>query len=1114
MFLYILFGVVVAGSLVCWIFNKLTENESKKHNELIKKTHDIDNKIKSLNNTFQRNIQNLKRKFINELSEELLLSIREYRKEKESIEKDLLKLKDSINEILKRKDTSPYLYKAIKRELVYLEDAINKLYAYYRYLAWFEGKVKICVNKKDIEGLLQLDVPQPLLPSDWIYVGKLILLDNKEEINMVNKYRQKIALSSVPKKGSDGYDDEIEKEAFEKYETDIPLLIVKESKNIYADSNDISYGNAPVKFWGSVLKGELYYNHIIRNIPFIINAFDEKLGREENSYYYKNAIKVTMKSCDKKFPLKRYHDTDEIYVYPVEYDLTLKKIRVTERIPQEENISDLPIYIAYNDDINTDELENAFLESNYKIYVSNYDNLKGNIIFKAGQLLLKCLVGELYLFLEEVYPDKNSSNILIELPFSFDIVPIQSIKDNANLLYSAKDSIIKMIEFINREFTYFFSMSKDARDDYEFFEKWLSIIEYQIKKEEINYKDLTYKEITFIENEYLIVNLANSYENKNQLSDIDQRLNPKSNQKKLFHNIDIKVAFELRFTKEDRFLLHPIGVLYDYDIDRENIIIKIKLDSYLPENTEFAGTKKIFLGLYQYPAALIRQKKALINFQRGEMVNQELKRMLITPELISKSVDIYEEEAFDKNIVWQNTMLTNNQKEVIKKSFLEKNFFIIQGPPGTGKTTIIKEIIYQFLKNNPNKKCLIVSQQNTAVDNALSRIYRDNKEEWFDKKTISMVRVAVDSGKVEDDIQPFIVDNWFKTYKNNLISYYKELFYNENDNRLQKFAMEWYQLIDKDNISEIDREIADVLLSNHQIVGATCVGFANKRLGIDRSTFDLAIIDEAARSTLPELLIPILRSKKVILIGDHYQLPPTVSKSIIDDIENLDNQTIDFLKKSFFEKLFESTPDTNKEVLVDQFRMPKEVGNMISKLFYEGKLKNGIEKTTEQFISPQTIKWIDVKGKNEIDGNSRYNKKEALAIRELLIKIQKQLSKNESKEVAIITPYSAQKKLLQKVINNLKNYKQIENLQIKCDTVDHFQGQEADIVIYSCVRTEGNLSFLIDKKRLNVALSRVRENLYIVGHKEFLYNAKVDNVNFFKQIIDYIEDCQNTTNGI
>ncbi len=139
-----------------------------------------------------------------------------------------------------------------------------------------------------------------------------------------------------------------------------------------------------------------------------------------------------------------------------------------------------------------------------------------------------------------------------------------------------------------------------------------------------------------------------------------------------------------------------------------------------------------------------------------------------------------------------------------------------------------------------------------------------------------------------------------------------------------------------------------------------------------------------------------------------------------------------------------------------------------------------------------------------LGGTNRYNQEEALEIKKLLIDIASKLTPEKSKEIAVITPCSAQKKLLRKIINDLKDRGQIQNLQIKCDTVDSFQGQEADIVIYSCVRTDGSLSFLIDKKRLNVALSRVRENLFIVGHKDFLYNAKVEGKEIIKKLLNAV----------
>ncbi|MCX8069468.1 MAG: AAA domain-containing protein, partial [Thermodesulfovibrionales bacterium] len=780
-------------------------------------------------------------------------------------------------------------------------------------------------------------------------------------------------------------------------------------------------------------------------------------------------------------------------------------IIVSEKPPQQDNISASPVYISYSNDEFVEGLDDALTESNYKLSVSNYEPLSQRIQFRVGELSLICTFKESLLSLNEIKKELTTNTVAIDLPYSFEIIPEKLFTENKSFLYDAKNALAQMLNFVEKELEYIQHTSDDTKYDYDFFSKWMSIIEYQINKEEIVYDQIRYTEILKSDNDSRLLKIIINPrpDNIKKLLYIKDKIKSSQEHGHKQRNQDIKVALEARSSTSERFYLCPIGILYD-DIDIDKRMIIVQLDGELPDQVDYEPNKRLFIGFYRNLSALYRQKKALINFQRGEMANPELKRMLISPGLIKRTINPYEEEAFDKSIRWKNTALTDNQREIIKNALLEQNLFIIQGPPGTGKTTVIKEIVYQYLKDNPKRKCLIVSQQNTAVDNALLRIYKENKDDWFDNRSRSIVRVALDTGRVDEGIQPFAVDNWFNDYKKRLCETYQKAL--SEDTRLQRLMIDWYGLIDKENISLIDREVADVLLSSHQIVGATCVGFANKKLGIDRAVFDLVIIDEAARATVPELLIPILRAKKVILIGDQYQLPPSFSRSIIDDLEDLDFITLDFLERSFFERLFDNTPNSNKSILLEQFRMPKEIGRMISDIFYNGKLLNGIEKITESFISPQTIQWIDVKGKNETAGTSRYNPKEAIEVKELINDIAQQLPKGCTKDIAVITPYSAQKNLIRNVIKNMRQNSCLERLNIRCDTVDNFQGQEADIVIYSCVRTDGNLSFLIDRKRLNVALSRVKENLYIVGHKEFLYNAEVDGKeNLFKSIIDYID---------
>jgi superfamily I DNA and/or RNA helicase len=461
---------------------------------------------------------------------------------------------------------------------------------------------------------------------------------------------------------------------------------------------------------------------------------------------------------------------------------------------------------------------------------------------------------------------------------------------------------------------------------------------------------------------------------------------------------------------------------------------------------------------------------------------------------------------------FKNKDLTNNQQDIIKKAFNEKNIFLVQGPPGTGKTTIIKEMIYQTIKQDKYSKILIVSQQNVAVDNVLDGVDREHRV-WFEKEGLSIVRVAPNENKIQyDNIKEFTIEKWFDKYKEIVKDNFIKLEQSKDDNNLSQklydFANEWMNLIYKPDFREIDNEIKELLISKHQILGATCVGLANKSLGLDLIEFDIVIIDEAGRATAPELLIPILRAKKVILIGDHNQLPPTIDRKLLqklesDNEEDLSFEDLEILKKSFFEELFEKVSDSNKAMLNEQFRMPEQIGNLISNLFYDNKLNNGHIKDVNNFLDPETIiRWVDVIGEHETDGTSSYNNLEIDKIINLLQTINKYLeNKTLNKTVGIITPYSAQKRRIRNETKNL-DLSNISNLKI--DTVDSFQGEEADIIIYSTVKTYGNISFLIDKKRLNVAISRTKENLFFVGKKNFFYNAKTkkDEVNLFKKIID------------
>ena len=169
-----------------------------------------------------------------------------------------------------------------------------------------------------------------------------------------------------------------------------------------------------------------------------------------------------------------------------------------------------------------------------------------------------------------------------------------------------------------------------------------------------------------------------------------------------------------------------------------------------------------------------------------------------------------------------------------------------------------------------------------------------------------------------------------------------------------------------------------MFINSRNLVGATCVGLAGKINNTDKLTFDIVIIDEAGRSTVPELLIPINRARKLILIGDHFQLPPSIATMLREDEakETLPFIEEEFLETSFFEVLYNQLPDPCKTRLSEQFRMPAAIGNLVATLFYtidgERRLFNGHEKPEGDFLfkGDQVVQWVDVNGRQENESNS------------------------------------------------------------------------------------------------------------------------------------------------
>lgn len=424
-------------------------------------------------------------------------------------------------------------------------------------------------------------------------------------------------------------------------------------------------------------------------------------------------------------------------------------------------------------------------------------------------------------------------------------------------------------------------------------------------------------------------------------------------------------------------------------------------------------------------------------------------------------------------------------------------------------------MLYQILNDNPRQRILVVSQQNTAVDNAIAKF--KEKHPNLVSKDVNIVRVG-NLDKIADEIIEDHFDTIFEQFIESCLTQSLNKV-NSIENAKLDALNEWRALLTQIKESRGQHKVSDefftTMLMDKNIIGATCVGLAARKAGIDHLSFDVAIVDEAGRATVPELLIPLLRSKKAILIGDHHQLPPSIAPVLREDSAKEEMSFLEetFLEHSFFEMLFEQLPKACTAQLTEQFRMAAPIGNLVARLFYskdgENRLTNGSKDplNTSEFAEQDCLIWVDVWGRQQKpQGTTSFeNEAEAKAIQIYLINLSNRFTRKI--DVAVITPYGAQKRLIRKLLQPYGTGQIINvgTLSIKVDTVDSFQGSEAELVCYSTVRTHGSLQFILDKKRLNVACSRAKENLIFFGNKRHLESQYAEGKNLYTDIIKSAE---------
>ncbi len=370
--------------------------------------------------------------------------------------------------------------------------------------------------------------------------------------------------------------------------------------------------------------------------------------------------------------------------------------------------------------------------------------------------------------------------------------------------------------------------------------------------------------------------------------------------------------------------------------------------------------------------------------------------------------------------------------------------------------------------------------------------------------------------------------NFLRRFKLQFKVWQQELGVTEADlNRYQNLISDWIDQLK--NPSEQHRhELRRIYLDNANVIGITCSQSAQRDFSREFESFDVVIIDEVSKCTPPELLIPALKAQKLVLVGDHKQLPPMLNDDTIEEIaEELDTTTeeLNYLKESLFKKLFESAPESIKKMLTIQYRMHPQIMGAINQ-FYKNNLECGLTNPDEQrhhhlanfnIKDNNHIAWIKTPLNQEFreqkNGTSFINKKEIEAIENICQKLEEtwsiKVNQGEPrKEIGIITFYGRQLKLIESKIDPRK----FPSLHIRTGTVDRFQGMERQIIIVSMVRnnSQKNIGFAKTPERVNVAFSRAQELLVIIGcHSLFtqsrIYSQVSDVVRVHGGLIDVLD---------
>ncbi len=433
--------------------------------------------------------------------------------------------------------------------------------------------------------------------------------------------------------------------------------------------------------------------------------------------------------------------------------------------------------------------------------------------------------------------------------------------------------------------------------------------------------------------------------------------------------------------------------------------------------------------------------------------------------------------------------LNTTQEQAVNRVLRAKDVAIVHGPPGTGKTTTLVEAVYETLRREP--QVLVCAQSNMAVD-------------WISEKLmdrgVNVLRIG-NPTRVNDKMLSFTYEMRFEAHPDypQLWAIRKSI--RELRGKHRRGDSGYHQKMDrlKSRAAELEIRINAELFGEARVIASTLVGSDNRLL--QGMKFGTLFIDEAAQALEAACWIPIRKASRVVLAGDHCQLPPTI-KSMAAKKGGLE--------VTLMERIVENKPE-EVTLLKMQYRMNDQIMRFSSDWFYHGEVESAPSVSHRGILDYDLpIAWIDtsdIDAREEFVGETfgRINKTEAeltlAVLQHYFEKVGRTRILEERIDVGIISPYRAQVQYLRQLIRKREFFKPYRQL-ISVNTVDGFQGQERDVILISLVRAndKGQIGFLSDLRRMNVAITRARMKLIILGDTTTLARHP-----FYAKLFHYIQ---------